>query len=120
MAKTLAEKVWESHVVARAEGEPDLLHRPASSTRSRVHRHLTVCAQQTGRCVAGPDHGDGGPQRSDPWISTSQSPTRSRALRLRHCVATALEFEVPLFSLGNVEQGIVHVVGPQLVSHNPA
>ncbi len=26
MGRTLAEKVWEQHVVRRAEGEPDLLY----------------------------------------------------------------------------------------------
>ncbi len=115
MAKTLAEKVWDAHVVRRVEGEPDLLY---------IDLHLTheVTSPQAFDGLRGADRQV---RRPDLTLSTEDhnvptfdidkpiadpiSRAQVEALRIN-----ADEFGVPIFSLGNIEQGIVHVVGPQL------
>ena len=115
MAKTLAEKVWESHVVARAEGEPDLLyidlHLVHEVTSPQAFDGLRAANRKVRRpdlTMATEDHNVPTMDIDKP-IADPISRTQVETLR-RNCA----EFEVPLFSLGNVEQGIVHVVGPQL------
>ena len=115
MAKTLAEKVWESHVVARAEGEPDLLyidlHLVHEVTSPQAFDGLRAANRKVRRpdlTMATEDHNVPTMDIDKP-IADPISRTQVETLR-RNCA----EFGVPLFSLGNVEQGIVHVVGPQL------
>jgi len=46
LGRTLAEKVWDDHVVRRADGEPDLLFIDLHLVHEvTVHRHLTVFGQ---------------------------------------------------------------------------
>ena len=116
MARTLAEKVWEDHVVRRAEGEPDLLY---------IDLHL-VHEVTSPQAFDGLRHAHHRPvRRPDLTLATEDHnvPTididkpiadpvsRAQVDALRHNCA---EFGVPVYSLGNIEQGIVHVVGPQL------
>jgi hypothetical protein len=115
MGRTLAEKVWDAHVVRRAEGEPDLLyidlHLVHEVTSPQAFDGLRLPAA---RCAGPTSPSPPRTTTSRRSTSTSRSPTRSRAPRSRRCAATAPEFGVRLHSLGDVEQGIVHVVGPQL------
>ena len=117
MGRTLAEKVWDAHVV-RKGGE----RRAAtcststctSSTRSPARRRSTACASPAGRVrrpdltIATEDHNTPTLDIDKP-IADLTSRTQIETLR-RNCA----EFGVRLHSLGDVEQGIVHVVGPQL------
>ena len=115
MAKTLAEKVWESHVVARAEGEPDLLYIDLHLVHEVTSPQAFDGLRAANRKVRRPDLTMATEDHNVPTVDIDKpiadpiSRTQVETLR-RNCA----EFEVPLFSLGNVEQGIVHVVGPQL------
>ena len=52
MGKTLAEKVWDEHVVRTADGEPDLLYIDLHlSTRSPARRPSTGCGWPVARCA---------------------------------------------------------------------
>ena len=113
MAGTLAEKVWEAHVVRRAEGEPDLLyidlHLLHEVTSPQAFDGLRLegrTVRRTDLTLATEDHNV--PTTPGP-ITDLISLTQVETLR-RNCV----EFGVPLYPMGDVEQGIVHVVGPQL------
>ena len=115
MGRTLAEKVWQDHVVRQAEGEPDLLF----IDLHLVHEVTSPQAFDGLRAAGRPVH------RTDLTLATEDHnvPTldilkpiadpisRAQVDALRNNCA---EFGVPIFSLGNIEQGIVHVVGPQL------
>ena len=113
---TLAEKVWDEHVVRQAEGEPDLLYIDLHLVHEVTSPQAFEGLRQAGRhrTTSRPDPRDRGPQHPDASTSTSRSPTRCRERRSRRCATNCEEFGVPLHSLGDVEQGIVHVVGPQL------
>src|SRR6187401_750235 len=115
MGKTLSEKVWDEHVVRSAPGEPDLLfidlHLIHEVTSPQAFEGLRLA----GRTVRRPDLTLATEDHNVPtldWdkpIADPVSRTQIETLR-RNCA----EFGVRLHPLGDIEQGIVHVVGPQL------
>lgn len=112
MSGTLAEKVWDAHVVRRSEGEPDLLyidlHLLHEVTSPQAFDGLRLAGRKVRRpdlTLATEDHNV--PTTPGP-ITDLVSRTQVETLR-RNCE----EFGVRLFPMGDAEQGIVHVVGPQ-------
>jgi len=115
MAQTLAEKVWNAHVVRRAEGEPDLiyidLHLAHEVTSPQAYEGLRIAGRpvrRTDLTLATEDHNVPTTDIDKP-IADPTSAAQVQALR-----TNSASFDVPIYSLGNVEQGIVHVIGPQL------
>ncbi|KRE61702.1 3-isopropylmalate dehydratase large subunit [Nostocoides sp. Soil756] len=113
MAATLAEKVWESHVVHRGEGEPDLLYIDLHLLHEVTSPQAFDGLRQAGRPARRPDltlatEDHNVPTTPGP-ITDPVSRTQVETLR-RNCE----EFGVTLYPMGDAEQGIVHVVGPQL------
>jgi 3-isopropylmalate/(R)-2-methylmalate dehydratase large subunit len=115
MAKTLAEKVWDAHVVRRAEGEPDLLYIDLHLIHEVTSAQAFDGLRDAGRVVRRPDLTLATEDHNVPTFEIDKpiaDPiSRAQVDALRR---NAAEFAVPIYSLGNVEQGIVHVVGPQL------
>ncbi len=115
MGRTLSEKVWDEHVVRSAEGEPDLLfidlHLIHEVTSPQAFEGLRLA----GRPVRRPDLTLATEDHNVPtldWDKPIADPvSRTQVETLRR---NAEEFGVRLHPLGDVEQGIVHVVGPQL------
>lgn len=114
--RTLAEKVWADHLVAKGEdGTPDLiyidLHLVHEVTSPQAFDGLRMAGRQLRRpdlTIATEDHNT--PTLAiDKPIADLTSRTQIETLR-KNCA----EFGVRLHSLGDKEQGIVHVVGPQL------
>lgn len=115
MGRTLAQKVWDDHVVRRAEGEPDLLfidlhllHEVTSPQAFDGLRKAGRRVRRTDLTLATEDHNTPTLDIDKP-IADPVSRTQLETLR-ENCA----EFGVRLHSLGDVEQGVVHVVGPQL------
>jgi len=114
--RTLAEKVWADHLVAKGkEGEPDLiyvdLHLVHEVTSPQAFDGLRV----SGRAVRRPELTIATEDHNTPTIDIDKpiaEPT-SR-IQIETLRANAQEFGIRLHSLGDIEQGIVHVVGPQL------
>ena len=109
---TLAEKVWDAHVVRRAEGEPDLLYIDLHLIHEVTSPQAFDGLRLAGRGVRRPDltlatEDHNVPTTPGP-ITDLVSRTQVETLR-RNCE----EFGVRLFPMGDAEQGIVHVVGPQ-------
>ncbi len=115
MGTTLSEKVWDAHVVRRAEGEPDLLYIDLHLTHEVTSPQAFDGLRDAGRPVRRPDLTLSTEDHNVPTMNIDQpiadlvSRTQVDALR-----ANAAQFGVPIYSLGNLDQGIVHVVGPQL------
>ncbi|MCH8612949.1 3-isopropylmalate dehydratase large subunit [Arsenicicoccus dermatophilus] len=110
---TLAEKVWESHVVHRADGEPDLLYIDLHLLHEVTSPQAFDGLRLAGRTVRRPDltlatEDHNVPTTPGP-ITDPVSLTQVETLR-RNCA----ELGIPLRPMGDPEQGIVHVVGPQL------
>jgi len=113
-ATTLAEKIWQEHIVRTAEGEPDLLY---------IDLHLV-------HEVTSPQAFDGlrlagrGVRRRDLTIATMDHnvPTIGQdrpiedpvsAKQIEVLAANCAEFAIPLFAMGDRRQGIVHIIGPE-------
>jgi 3-isopropylmalate/(R)-2-methylmalate dehydratase large subunit len=115
-AQTLAEKVWESHLVRRGEnGEPDLIYIDLHLVHEVTSPQAFDGLRQTGRPVRRPDLTIATEDHNTPTIDIDQpiaEPT-SR-LQIDTLRKNAADFGIRLHSLGDIEQGIVHVVGPQL------
>ncbi|HEX2417395.1 MAG TPA: 3-isopropylmalate dehydratase large subunit [Micromonosporaceae bacterium] len=114
MAQTLAEKVWDAHVVRHAEGEPDLLyidlHLLHEVTSPQAFDGLRTSGRKVRRTdltIATEDHNT--PTDNLLRIADPVSRTQIETLR-RNCA----EFGVRLHPLGDADQGVVHVIGPQL------
>ena len=115
MGRTLAEKVWDAHVVRRAEGEPDLLyvdlHLVHEVTSPQAFEGLRLAGRRVRRpdlAIATEDHNVPTTDIGRP-IADPVSRTQVETLR-RNCA----EFGIRLHSMGDANQGIVHVIGPQL------
>jgi 3-isopropylmalate/(R)-2-methylmalate dehydratase large subunit len=114
--RTLAEKVWADHLVAKGnEGEPDLiyidLHLVHEVTSPQAFDGLRVAGRPVRRpnlTIATEDHNTPTIDIDKP-IAEPTSRIQIQTLR-----TNAEEFGIRLHSLGDIEQGIVHVVGPQL------
>ena len=115
-ALTLAEKVWNDHLVVKGEnGSPDLLyidlHLVHEVTSPQAFDGLRLANRPVRRLdltIATEDHNTP-TWNIDKPIADITSRTQIQALR-----TNAADFGVRIHSLGDKEQGIVHVVGPQL------
>src|SRR5215813_6381569 len=112
--RTLAEKVWDAHVVRSAADEPDLLyidlHLVHEVTSLQAFDGLRLAGRQVRRAdltLATEDHNT----PTDNLVRIVDPISRTQIETLRR---NAAEFGVRLHSLGDVDQGIVHVIGPQL------
>jgi 3-isopropylmalate/(R)-2-methylmalate dehydratase large subunit len=120
MGKTLAEKLWDNHVVHSAAGEPDLLyidlHLVHEVTSPQAFEGLRLAGRPVRRpelTLATEDHNTPTdytlPLVGVAAIKDDVSRTQIETLR-KNCA----DFGVQLYPMGNLEQGIVHVIGPQL------
>jgi len=116
MGHTLAEKVWNEHVVrSGGQAEPDLLYIDLHLVHEVTSPQAFEGLRQAGRPVRRPDLTVATEDHNVPTtdidlpIADPVSRTQVETLR-RNCA----EFGVRLFPMGDTDQGIVHVIGPQL------
>src|SRR2546425_5585993 len=109
---TVSEKVWERHVVRRAPGEPDLLyvdlHLVHEVTSPQAFEGLHLERRRVRRpelTLATMDHN----------VPTNDEPPEPiSAKQIEAMARNAREFGIRCFPMGSPEQGIVHVISPQL------
>ncbi|MFF2551955.1 3-isopropylmalate dehydratase large subunit [Nocardia sp. NPDC058058] len=118
--RTLAEKVWDQHVVVQGEGEgahrePDLIYIDLHLVHEVTSPQAFDGLRAAGRPVRRPDLTIATEDHNVPTIDIDQ-PIADPVSRLqvdtlrKNCE----EFGVRLHPMGDLDQGIVHVVGPQL------
>ncbi|HZC51809.1 MAG TPA: aconitase family protein, partial [Mycobacterium sp.] len=114
--RTLAEKVWDDHVVASGEGSgPDLIYIDLHLVHEVTSPQAFDGLRLAGRPVRRPDLTLATEDHNVPTVDIDKpiadpiSRIQVETLR-RNCA----EFGVRLHPMGDIEQGIVHVVGPQL------
>lgn len=112
---TLFDKLWQAHIVREAQGEPTLLYIDLHLIHEVTSPQAFDGLRQAGRKVRRPDrtfatvdHNVPTTDRNLP-IADATAATQIKALR-RNCS----EFGVQLFDIHAPEQGIVHVIGPEL------
>ncbi|WP_395307254.1 3-isopropylmalate dehydratase large subunit [Mycobacterium sp. AMU20-3851] len=118
--RTLAEKVWDDHVVSRGAGEgaakePDLIYIDLHLVHEVTSPQAFDGLRLAGRPVRRPDLTIATEDHNVPTIDIDKpiadpvSRTQVETLR-RNCE----EFGIRLHPMGDAEQGIVHIIGPQL------
>ncbi|ALB02935.1 3-isopropylmalate dehydratase large subunit [Kocuria palustris] len=113
---TLAEKVWQQHLVRRGEdGQPDLLyidlHLIHEVTSPQAFEGLRLADRPLRRVDLTIGTEDHNTPTEDIFSTIADQTSRKQIEALR---SNTEEFGVRLHPLGDDEQGIVHVVGPQL------
>jgi 3-isopropylmalate/(R)-2-methylmalate dehydratase large subunit len=111
--RTLAQKVWERHVVHRAEGEPDLLYVDLHLVHEVTSPQAFDGLRLAGRPVRRPDLTVA---TMDHNVPTTDGPVTDEISKrqmdaLQH---NADEFGITLYPWGSGGQGIVHVIGPEM------
>jgi 3-isopropylmalate/(R)-2-methylmalate dehydratase large subunit len=124
MGRTLAQKIWDAHVVRSAEGEPDLLYIDLHLVHEVTSPQAFDGLRKAGRSVRRPDltvatedhnvpttgiTGPGLPLRG-PGSPVTDPVSRTQVEALRKNCA---EFGIRLYPMGDAGQGIVHVISPQ-------
>jgi 3-isopropylmalate/(R)-2-methylmalate dehydratase large subunit len=115
MPKTLVEKIWDAHVVRQEPEQPALLYIDCHLVHEVTSPQAFKGLRLAGRGV----------RRPDLTVATMDHnvPTWSRALPILDDIArtqietlenNCREFGIPLYGLDSPEQGIVHVIGPEL------
>ena len=115
MGKTMVEKVWAEHVVRSAPNEPDLLfidfHLIHEVSTPQAFDGLRIA----GRTVSRPDLTLATEDHNVPTVDIDKEIvdpiSRLQVQTLRN---NCEEFGIPLYKLGSADQGIVHVIGPEL------
>src|SRR5438128_1345182 len=115
VATTLAEKVYEAHVVRSTAGEPDLLYIDLHLVHEVTSPQAFDGLRAAGRGVRRPeltiatiDHNVPTTDRRQP-IADPITAKQIEALR-QNCA----DYDITLFDINSSEQGIVHVIGPEL------
>jgi len=114
MAKNIIEKIWDTHVVHHEEGKPDLLyidlHLIHEVTSPQAFEGLRLAGRKVRRpdlCFATMDHN----------VPTKNLPTINDPIAKKQITTlaeNAKEFGIQLADIGHPDQGIVHVIGPEL------
>jgi 3-isopropylmalate/(R)-2-methylmalate dehydratase large subunit len=115
MAKTLLEKIWDAHVVYSEATRPALLYIDCHLIHEVTSPQAFEGLRAAGRRV----------RRPDLTFATADHnvPTWSRALPILDPISktqidlleqNCREFDIPLYGIGSPDQGIVHVIGPEL------
>lgn len=118
--ETLFEKIWNRHVVAEAPGEPTLIYidlhlihevtSPQAFDGLRLNRRRV---RRPDRTLATADHN----VPTEPLSVPVADPISRRQLEVLD--ENCREFDITLFPRGNENQGIVHVIGPELGVSQP-
>ncbi|MEN9802725.1 MAG: 3-isopropylmalate dehydratase large subunit [Actinomycetota bacterium] len=111
---TLAQKVWDSHVVHSAPGEPDLLYIDLHLVHEVTSPQAFEGLRMSGRQVRRPDLTVATEDHNVPTENIHlpiADPISARQVEVMR--DNAKEFGVQLFSMGDARQGIVHVIGPE-------
>jgi len=114
-ARTLAEKVWDAHVVHKGtDGEPDLLYIDLHLVHEVTSPQAFDGLRMAGRKVRRPELTVATEDHNVPTENIDQpiaDPISARQIEVMR--ANAAEFGITLHKMGDPGYGIVHVIGPE-------
>src|SRR2546426_10402451 len=115
MPKTLSQKVWDTHVVRHQEGEPDLLYVDMHLVHEVTSPQAFDGLRMSGRTVRRPDLTIATMDHNVPTTDIDKplaDPISAKQMEV--LTGNCAEFGIRLFSMGDRNQGIVHIIGPEL------
>jgi 3-isopropylmalate/(R)-2-methylmalate dehydratase large subunit len=113
-ARTLFEKVWDDHVVRRAEGEPDLLYIDLHLVHEVTSPQAFEALRMSGRTVRRPDLTLATIDHGVPTIGREfgiQDPLSKK--QIDTLISNCESSHITLLNIDDPRSGIVHVVGPE-------
>ena len=111
---TLSDKVWERHVVHRAEGEPDLLFVDLHLVHEVTSPQAFDGLRMHGRTVRRPDLAVATIDHNNPTSDLDLAhPDPISAKQMEVLAQNCAEFGITFFGMGDPRRGIVHVIGPE-------
>ncbi|PLR75475.1 3-isopropylmalate dehydratase large subunit [Bacillus sp. V3-13] len=114
MAKSIIDKVWEKHVVHREDGKPDLLYIDLHLVHEVTSPQAFSGLRMKNRKVRRPDRTFATMDHNVPTMGRFQINDEIALNQMNALQQNCEEFEVPIADLSSPEQGIVHVIGPEL------
>jgi 3-isopropylmalate/(R)-2-methylmalate dehydratase large subunit len=112
--RTLADKIWERHVVRAAPGEPDLLFIDLHLVHEVTSPQAFDGLRMNGRTVRHPELTVATADHNVPTTDIDRpvaDPVSARQLEV--LAANCAEFGIACYPMGHADQGIVHVIGPE-------
>jgi 3-isopropylmalate/(R)-2-methylmalate dehydratase large subunit len=112
--QTMSEKVWERHVVHRADGEPDVLYIDLHLIHEVTSPQAFDGLRLSGRTVRRPDLTVATMDHNVPTTGLEgpiEDPVSARQIDV--LAANCQEFGIRLYPMGDRRQGIVHIIGPE-------
>lgn len=114
MGKSIIEKIWEKHIVHKEEGKPDLLYIDLHLVHEVTSPQAFEGLRLKGRNVRRPDKTFATMDHNVPTIDRYNIRDEIAKKQMSALEKNCAEFGVPLAGLGSEDQGIVHVIGPEL------
>ncbi|UQD52927.1 3-isopropylmalate dehydratase large subunit [Bacillus methanolicus] len=114
MGKSIIDKIWEQHVVYREEGKPDLLYIDLHLVHEVTSPQAFSGLRLKNRKVRRPDKTFATMDHNVPTINRFKIDDEVALDQISTLEKNCKEFGIPLADLNSPEQGIVHVIGPEL------
>ena len=112
--KTLSEKVWDNHVVSSEEGQPDLLYIDLHLVHEVTSPQAFDGLRQSGRGVRRPDLTISTEDHNVPTEDIDKPIADEISAKQVDTLRTnTSEFGITHYPMGDINQGIVHVIGPE-------
>ncbi|GEL82442.1 hypothetical protein LME02_04710 [Leuconostoc mesenteroides subsp. dextranicum] len=120
MSKTLFDKIWEKHVITGEIGEAQLIYVDLHLVHEVTSPQPFDGLRSTNRRVRRPDLTFATMDHNVPTKDIFNVQDQMSRLQMDTLVKNTKEFDIPLASIGDGKQGIVHVVGPERGLTQPA
>jgi len=118
--RTMIDKVWDRHVVHRAPGEPDILFIDLHLVHEVTSPQAFDGLRLAGRAVRHPELTVATADHNVPTVDVDKpvaDPVSARQLEV--LASNCAEFGITCYPMGHANQGIVHVIGPELGLSQP-
>ncbi|WP_439425982.1 3-isopropylmalate dehydratase large subunit [Oenococcus alcoholitolerans] len=114
MGKTLFDKIWQKHVVAGEDGQVQLLYVDLHLVHEVTSPQPFESLRENHRTVRRPDLTFATMDHNVPTKNIFDIKDKMSKLQMKTLEKNARDFNIRLAPIGDIDQGIVHVIGPQL------
>lgn len=114
MAKTIIEKIWESHTVVDESGKPNLLYVDLHMVHEVTSPQAFEGLRLAGRTVRRPDKTFATMDHNVPTVNRYDIRDQIARTQMETLAANCKQFGIEMVDLDHPENGIVHVIGPEL------
>ncbi|WP_078391848.1 3-isopropylmalate dehydratase large subunit [Shouchella patagoniensis] len=114
MAKTIIEKIWDSHAVVEEQGKPNLLYVDLHLVHEVTSPQAFEGLRLAGRSVRRPEKTYATMDHNVPTVNRYDIKDQIARTQMETLAANCNEFNIEIADLDHPENGIVHIIGPEL------